>query len=522
MPFPTSFPGALDNFTDGIDIYHADVINAIEKMLTGPIFFNVKAYGAKCDGTAGNAALGTDDTAAWVLAIAAASPVKGVVVWTGVSVVTGLSLSGKACTIMGIGDGSVLQAKSGISIPVLDLTSYAYPGNAVGPREFGNFMIVGDNTAGTAKKGFVGGPLVANCVAGMAFKNISVMNTGGIGWDSGGAQLCNFTNIVVQQPVSAQTNNVPYFRGIGAHNGNRYIGCGMRNITGIGSPEGANGAFVLEQDGSFFTPQGNALIGCWTENMYVPANGSLFHFTGNYNLIDNPGNQFFDGGRVSAAASTTFILFSPPAGGNDFGGNEVRGFIPGNAGGGATAIAAGVTMAQAKNRVVGVKGNNGNNLVINSGIGLTFAEFGGADGGSAATAACTDNSGLINNVVIDGTKSFLALPVGAMVMPRYHLNTAYAATVTPDANLQETIAITLTGAITVNNAVNTRLGQRLRFIWTQDGTGGRVVTYTAGGLGGFRVVGAAAFVTTLNTITVDEFIFDGSFFRLTSRQTGQN
>lgn len=46
MPFPTNMPGALDGFTDGVDVYHADVINALEKIVVGPVFFNARGYGA--------------------------------------------------------------------------------------------------------------------------------------------------------------------------------------------------------------------------------------------------------------------------------------------------------------------------------------------------------------------------------------------------------------------------------------------------------------------------------------------
>ena len=103
---------------------------------------------------------------------------------------------------------------------------------------------------------------------------------------------------------------------------------------------------------------------------------------------------------------------------------------------------------------------------------------------------------------------------------------AFAAAITPDPTQGEIIAMAaLTGAVTVNiparqDGAPFKLGQNLMFIWVQDGTGGRVVTYT-GGAGGFRTGGAAAFVTTLSTVTLDYFLFDGTNWRIWARITGQ-
>ena len=54
----------------------------------------------------------------------------------------------------------------------------------------------------------------------------------------------------------------------------------------------------------------------------------------------------------------------------------------------------------------------------------------------------------------------------------------YAATITPDANKGEMVIVdTLTGDLAINNPVNSRDGMRLYFSFTQDGTGGRTVTF---------------------------------------------
>lgn len=94
----------------------------------------------------------------------------------------------------------------------------------------------------------------------------------------------------------------------------------------------------------------------------------------------------------------------------------------------------------------------------------------------------------------------------------------FAASYTPDPTLGEVITMTLTNNITVNAPVNgAQKGVKIQFIWTQDGTGGRTITYNAI----FHTGGGAALVTTLNTVTIDSFTFDGSVWRLTDRITGQ-
>lgn len=95
---------------------------------------------------------------------------------------------------------------------------------------------------------------------------------------------------------------------------------------------------------------------------------------------------------------------------------------------------------------------------------------------------------------------------------------AFAASFTPDPTQGELITMTLTNNITVNAPVNgVNKGVVLRFVWTQDGTGGRTITYNAI----FHTGGGTALVTTLNTVTIDTFEYDGAAWRLLSRITGQ-
>lgn len=62
-----------------------------------------------------------------------------------------------------------------------------------------------------------------------------------------------------------------------------------------------------------------------------------------------------------------------------------------------------------------------------------------------------------------------------------YLAATYAASYTPDPYTGSVVAMTLTGNVTINAPTTTNVpyGTRLRFVFTQDGTGGRTVTWNA-------------------------------------------
>lgn len=91
---------------------------------------------------------------------------------------------------------------------------------------------------------------------------------------------------------------------------------------------------------------------------------------------------------------------------------------------------------------------------------------------------------------------------------RYKQQTlAYAATITPDPSLGEIIVIgALTGALTIANppANAKQIGRRMKLIWSQDATGGRVITFGADFLSG------AAPATTLSKTFTQSFSWNGT------------
>lgn len=95
---------------------------------------------------------------------------------------------------------------------------------------------------------------------------------------------------------------------------------------------------------------------------------------------------------------------------------------------------------------------------------------------------------------------------------------SFVASYTPDATAGEVVRMTLTANITVNNPSNSFAGQVFRFVFTQDGTGGRTITYGTN----YKTGGGTAISTTLNTTNIDTFVcVDGTTWRLVSRITGQ-
>lgn len=82
---------------------------------------------------------------------------------------------------------------------------------------------------------------------------------------------------------------------------------------------------------------------------------------------------------------------------------------------------------------------------------------------------------------------------------------AFASTITPDASAGTEVTVgTLTGAITINNATNPLGAQLLTFLFTQDGTGGRLVTWGAAYKTAFQPVQAA------NAVSSVTFFYDGT------------
>ena len=324
-----------------------------------------------------------------------------------VDVGNGLSLSGYSCQILGAGAGiynpgpvpgiSVIKASTQ-SGPVLDFTGYTFAANFRGRTQpLANVHIQGSGAADAT---------LANCglkidlMESAWFHDIAIMSTGGpcvemTAQTPGSAvYLCDFDRIFLYTPVSAKTNDVPYFRGTEA-NGNRFRGWGLRATAGSADC-GPSGAVVFRSSSSF-PAHDNLFDAWWYENLHAPTNGTLFALAADANIIRD--FQFFDCYKESGATGTSYFRLTPPATG-DYGGNIIQGVIPGKDPGVATAIDTGVDLQQSRNRIVGVKGYRGTNVTLASGVDRTYLHLGGSYSG-ASDPGYVDNSGSSNNHLID-------------------------------------------------------------------------------------------------------------------------
>jgi hypothetical protein len=265
-------------------------------------------------------------------------------------------------------------------------------GYGLNGAEFGGFTLQGDGTAGSAKKGLALSPTTS--MSGASIHDITVSATGGVAFDLGYTELCDFDRLVAHEPVSANANDTPYLTATGAFNGNRINGLQLYGSS-AGANVGPSGAVIIKDNGST-APHDNNLAVPRTENLHLPTGGTILAIQGNANVISDP--QFFDTSKVAGATGTSHVRFTPPPG-LDSGGNLLRGVIPGH-GTSATDVDMGVDMRQSRNAVSGVKGFRGTNVVIASGVGSTDVRLGGAVSG-AVDPAVVDNSGLTTNTVVD-------------------------------------------------------------------------------------------------------------------------
>ncbi len=138
-------------------------------------------------------------------------------------------------------------------------------------------------------------------------------------------------------------------------------------------------------------------------------------------------------------------------------------------------------------------------------------------GGNAVRLYSAADSGFAE-FSFDGTQVVDTWPLFVPALRRTRQAKSFATPETTDPTQGGVVSMTLTNNLTVNNPTQTNAGQEILYIWTQDGTGGRTVTYSGGN---FAAGGVAAMTTTLNTTTLDHFVCDGTKWRIKSRVTGQ-
>jgi hypothetical protein len=207
--------------------------------------------------------------------------------------------------------------------------------------------------------------------------------------------MCHFDRLGPDAPVSAAGNDTPYVMATGAFNGNGITRLRLSATVTGSATVGPSGAVVIKDDGST-TPHDNKIEAAQIEGLRCPSNATIFALAGYNNVLSDL--QVFDAGRVSGASGTSYVRYTPPSV-TDFGGNIMRGVIPGY-GGGATDMNMGVDMRQSRNSVHGTKGYKGTNVTLTPGVGNCDIDLRGAVS-SATDPAVIDNSGTSTNTVRD-------------------------------------------------------------------------------------------------------------------------
>lgn len=455
---------------------------------------------------------------------------KGTIVWfpggANYTVGTGLSLSGYSCQIRGAGAamlnsstpaGTVFYADSQTG-PVLDFKGWVPPNEFSGRVRHGDFAIRGSGIADATKANI--GLRVDFCQS-TAFTDIAIIGTGGPGLkltaDVAGyaTYLCDFERITVRTPVSAKANDVPYYHFIEA-NCNRFRGLGC--ISRLTSADtGISGAVVVEGSASY-PSHDNKFDAWWFENLHIPTNGCLIRSSANTNIWAD--TQFVDISREVAATGTVYYRFIASVV-TDYGGNEVRGVIPGDNNGAATSPEFGVDLSQSGNLIVGVKGYRGNNVRLNSGVNRCSVLLGGSQS-AASTLGWTDNSGTTTNHLIDDCSQVEVVPSGwnktgqttYFVLGSRGTDFAFDALTGTRTALQ----VTLTANINLTAINNPLAGQSLTVVVRQDGTGSRTLGWPAS----IKWVGASAPTLTTTAARNDVFTFFYDSFTSSWRETSRS
>jgi hypothetical protein len=215
----------------------------------------------------------------------------------------------------------------------------------------------------------------------------------------------------------------------------------------------------------------------WFENLRVVSGGTIVLFRGRKHVLSDP--QFIDCFKDGTGATDTSYVRFEDAPGVGQGGNEYRGIVPGRDPDYTNSIDYGVDILQNYNRVIGVKGRNGHNVRLASGVN-THVELGGA--AFAAYAPAVDQVGTASSgtVIIEGggggnrvMSGWDKIGTNGVVLPLSNLSNA-TYTVTPANSI---IVCTSSGqTMTLPNATTVDRGR----MWTIKAMGS-TVTVNGGG-----------------------------------------
>lgn len=438
---------------------------------------------------------------------------------------TGLSMAGRTAALLGVGatgnitpeDGTVLKA-SNQSGPVLDYTDWKSPEGFLGKLEQGNFNVIGSNQSDPTKQN---SGIRFKTLACSYFHDISVRKTGGPGIEGiespGVAVYLNdFARIVLGTPVDSGVNDVPYMI-LNEANGNRFQGIALRsrNFDGLNDC-GKSGAIVVKGN-SQYGSRINVWDSCWVEYIHVPTDGTIFHVEASMHTFTD--TIFWDVYKETGATNTSHMRFlNAPA--QNYGGNIVRGQIPGRTSG-TVAIDWGIDSYQSGLHIEGVKGYNGYNVRINPGVKNNYVSLGGSMN-EPSNAGVVDNSGNNTNTILDShsgdykfgvndktggtgpTFEVMGIPEG-----RRFRKLDFSGNTSLSANLANVYEYTVKAPGGITSITGGKTGMELTLIVKQDATGGHDF-YVAGATGVKWDGASPVFNTTAGGTTIIKLYYDGA------------
>lgn len=158
-----------------------------------------------------------------------------------------------------------------------------------------------------------------------------------------------------------------------------------------------------------------------------------------------------------------------------------------------------VVRGQVRTFTGGVNGIPVNGLALSGGCKANSIDLSVVGASSWVVATSADNAD--NTINVNGKAGRV-------------LATTYAATITPNPWTAETVSVTLTGNVTIANPGVKPGGLRLRFVFTQDATGGRTVTF------GTDFKTSWTPVTTASKVNIIEFLSNGTNWVQIGAQVG--
>jgi len=520
-----AFPTTVDTIVDGTTVGHASQVLGPQRITVGPTMYNVLSdqYGGGADPS------GVADSSTAIAAAETAAAATGGTVYfpQGTYLAKGLNIDSNVHWV-GAGEGAtILKQPSAGNTFVVQSTNFA--------------TLTGGNTTGGVTNCSINSMTIDGNKAQNASATVPVVRIYGYGYRLRDLRIKNGNNEGLYSewstslPSPGADSMMAFLSNLKVHD------CGSHGVHWNGPHDSQwtlGEVFNNGARGVFADTQGNGLLLVGVHSWGLTQTYAGFFGTTGCGSV----------GSVFEGAITAQLGID----GNDCWVNG--GFIYGAGASVPVGIQLGVTGTRQDVAIVGTKINNctsGALVFTNDGGSLIVADI-FQSGGTLTTGTISINSrhtlrtnGVAGSVdrlngglelhggsalklysAADGGFATFSFD-GAKALSTWPLVTstqtpAFAASFTPNFAAGDTIAMAaLTGNVTVNAPTGGVAGQKITFIWLQDGTGTRTITYNAV----YKTTGTGAvtaITTGANTRTIDRFTSeDGTSWRLCSRITGQ-